>query len=290
MPFFLALVGLAMSLCAVSFAQPPRFLSELEANPTPVAADRITERYDSRDLLVFVPPKLPAKGARALVIVLHGGGGSAAGIEGGGAEAGLRMDAVAATNGFLVAYPNGTPIRSGRARRLGWNAGGGCCGAPAEDNVDDIDYITRAVAHLVAQYGVDPARVFGMGHSNGAMMVMRLVCETTILAAAVSVSGPLNLPVRSCPDARGRRILSIHGALDENVPVAGGRGAKTSTRVASFRSEDDTKQVLIASGADFHLQLVPGAGHRLSVIDDRLEHIEGTSLAEKSARFFHLAR
>ena len=115
-----------------------------------IAPGRFIELYDGRDVLVFVPPKLPAGGARALVIVLHGGGGNATSIEGAGAEAGLR---------------------------------------------------------------IDPARVFGMGHSNGAMMMMRLMCDTTIFAAAVSVSGPLNVPVRSCPGARGRQILSIHGAV-----------------------------------------------------------------------------
>lgn len=247
-----------------------------------------TQTYKGRELIVYAPAKLPPQGQRSLVVVLHGGMGNASRIEGGQAESGLKMDEVAEKNGFIVAYLNGTPVTKRMGENyLGWNAGGGCCGVPAETGVDDIAYITGAVHFLTGKYGVDPNRVFGLGHSNGAMMTMRLMCETTLYAAAISISGPLNLDVRSCPDAHGRRVLSIHGSLDQNVPISGGQGTEGLSKVA-YKSENYTERVLTASGADFHLQIVPGADHKLDRINAQIQQTEGVSLAEKAARFFEL--
>jgi polyhydroxybutyrate depolymerase len=251
--------------------------------------DVITEAFGGRDMLVFVPSRLPPKGSRALVVVLHGGLGNAQRIASGQFESGLNMNAVAEKDGFIVAYLNGTPVtRYFGPRMLGWNAGGGCCGLSAENQIDDVGYIEGAVANLEARYGVDPARVFGMGHSNGAMMTQRLMCETRLYAAAVAISGPLNLPATACPDARGKRILAIHGADDRNVPIAGGEGTEGFSRTP-YSSEDRSSQTFIASGAAYTLEIVPGADHKLDNIEAVIEQTDGVSIAEKAARFFGLA-
>lgn len=271
---FTAVLALGSLACTPASSQSP---------PT----SSTTERFAGRDVLVFVPPQVPAPGKRALVVVLHGALGNAAGIEGATAEAGLRMDAQAATSGFVVAYLNGTPVSARRGpERKGWNAGA-CCGLPATLGIDDTDYIAKTTAHLVDEHGIDPSRVFVLGHSNGAMMALRLMCQTTAFSAAVSVSGPLEIDAKDCTLARGRRILSIHGALDANVPVAGGRGPVGLSGIA-FRSERDTQAIFAAAGADFHLEIVPGAVHQLADIDAKLRATDGTSLAEKAARFFGL--
>src|ERR1700676_2056590 len=119
------------------------------------------------------------------------------------------MDSAAEKNGFIVAYLNGTrATRSMGADKLGWNAGGGCCGQPAINNVDDVGYVDGSVNYLAGKYGVDRSRIYGMGHSNGAMMTERLMCESKIYAPAVAISGPLNLETGNCPAARGKRILA----------------------------------------------------------------------------------
>jgi polyhydroxybutyrate depolymerase len=257
----------------------------------PAAGQDVTsDRYGGRDMLVHVPAKLPPAGARALVIVLHGGLGNARRIAAGQSESALNMNAVSDRNGFIVAYLNGTPVtRYLGDQALGWNAGGGCCGQSAQNNVDDVAYIRGAVAYLAAKYGIDPGRVYGMGHSNGAMMTQRLVCETNLYAAAVAISGPLNLHTVTCPFARGRRILAIHGADDENVPVAGGQGTKGLARVA-YSSEATSRQVFLASGASYTLQVVPGADHMLDHIEDQIAKTEGVTIAEKAARFFGILK
>jgi poly(3-hydroxybutyrate) depolymerase len=246
------------------------------------------ESFGGRSMLVYVPSGLPAQGTRALVVVLHGGLGNAQRIESKQSENGLNMDVVAEKSGFIVAYLNGTPVtRRMGADKLGWNAGGGCCGLSAENDVDDVRYIKGAVEYLTAQYGIDRSRIYGMGHSNGAMMTLRLMCETGIYAAAISISGPLNLRSANCAAANGKRILAIHGAEDENVPIAGGQGTKGISR-AVYNSEERTRQSFVSSGASYSLEVLKGADHRLDHIEQAIEQAEGLSIAQKAARFFGL--
>ena len=254
---------------------------------SPVAASDV-QAFGGRSLIVHAPAQLPPTGARALVIVLHGGMGNAQRIADHRSESALNMDDEADRSGFIVAYLNGTPVtRFQAADAFGWNAGGGCCGKSAENNIDDVAYIRGAVGDLVARYGVDPARVFAVGHSNGAMMAQRLVCETHLLAAVVAVSGPLNLPVETCPGAKAARVLAIHGALDENVPLEGGVGSKGLSHVR-FQSEDRARRVMLASGAEYRLQIVPGADHKLEHINTALVQAEGVGVAGKALLFFGL--
>jgi polyhydroxybutyrate depolymerase len=253
-----------------------------------VANAATTDTFDGRDLIVEVPAQLPPAGSRALVVVLHGGMGNASRIESAGAEKGLGMDAVADKYGFIAAYLNGTPVtRFFGNNMLGWNAGGGCCGQSASNNIDDVGYIGHAVAYLAGKYGIDRSRVYGIGHSNGAMMTQRLLCETNLYAAGVAISGPLNVDAGSCPAAKGKRVLAIHGADDKNVPIEGGKGSKGISR-AVYKSEAHARQVFTDSGASYTLQIVPGADHKLDDIDAVIQQTEGMSIAEKAARFFGL--
>jgi polyhydroxybutyrate depolymerase len=259
----------------------------LHAACASAAMQGVTEdNYEGRSLIVYVPAHLPAQGKRALVVVLHGGLGNARRIESKQSESGLNMDAVAEKAGFIVAYLNGTPVtRRFAADMLGWNAGGGCCGQPAENNVDDVRYIRSVVAHLAAQYGIDQNRVYGIGHSNGGMMTQRVMCQTGLYAAAVSISGPLNLENANCSAARGKRMLAIHGEVDANVPIGGGRGTQGISR-AVYNSEERTRQSFVGAGASYDLLVVKGADHRLDAIEEAIQRAEGQSIAEKAAKFF----
>ena len=230
------------------------------ALPALTRADPTTQTYAGREAIVYAPAHMPAAGSRALVVVLHGGMGSAQLISSRQAEGGLNLNAEADKDGFVVAYLNGTPVaRFLGPRHLGWNAGH-CCGLPAESKVDDVAYIQDAVGQIASQYGIDPHKIYGVGHSNGAMMTQRMMCETTLYAAAVAISGPLETDATTCPAAKGKRILAIHGANDQNVPMEGGKGSKGVSKV-SFNSEAATAKVWMDSGAIYELTLVPEAGH-----------------------------
>ena len=247
-----------------------------------------SDTFAGRNLIVYVPARLPSEGARSLVIVLHGGLGNAQRIESKQAENGLNLDAAAQKNGFIVAYLNGTPVTRLSANMLGWNAGGGCCGLSAANNVDDVGYIEKTANYLAEKYAVDRHHIYGMGHSNGAMMVQRMACETNLFAAIMAIAGPLNLHVQSCSAAHGQRILAIHGADDQNVPLGGGRGSKGISQV-NYNSEELSKQTFIHSGASYELQVVPAADHYLQHLDSAIERAEGHTIAEKATRFFGIA-
>ncbi len=243
---------------------------------------------EGRTAYVHVPDRLPAGGARGLVLVLHGGLGNPERIASKGAEHGLNLDELADQHGFVVAYLAGTRVAKKLGNRfLGWNAGGGCCGVPAETDVDDVHYVTAAAAELARHYGVDAGHVYGLGHSNGAMMLQRVVCEAGVFAGIVAVAGPLNLAASDCPAARGRRVLAIHGEDDGNVPVAGGVGPKGVSKVA-FQPEAHSQALMQAAGARYELLLVPGADHYLVHIDDVLTKGGGQSVAERAVESFGL--
>lgn len=149
-------------------------------------------------------------GPAALVVMLHGGFG-----DGDQAESSYHWDAEADKGHFIVAYPDG----QGRA----WNAGT-CCGRPSASNLDDVGFISAVVAAIERQAPIDKARVYVTGMSNGAMMSLRLGCETDIFAAIAPVAGTL---VTDCSRARPTSVLQIHGTADASVPYNGGPGKAT---------------------------------------------------------------
>ena len=138
---------------------------------------------------------------------MHGGFGT-----GEQAERDYNWDAEADGGHFLVAYPDG----QGRA----WNAGS-CCGEPQRTNLDDVGFITAMVSDIEQQIPIDPARVYATGMSNGAMMALRLGCQTDAFAAIAPVAGTL---LTDCSNARPTSVLQIHGTADDRVPYNGGPG------------------------------------------------------------------
>lgn len=243
--------------------------------------------YAGRPALVYVPTTLAPSGSRALVVVLHGGLGNAQRIATRTHESGLNMNAAADEGGFVVAYLNGTPVaRLLGADKLGWNAGS-CCGLPAQTQVNDVAYIDSAVNAIARQHGVDPGRIYGVGHSNGAMMTQRVMCESSLYAAAVPISGALENGSTRCPAAMGKKLMALHGENDQNVPVSGGQGSKGLSRT-SYQSQASTATVWQNSGASYDLQVIKGADHSVDAIARQIATSESTTLSRKLARFFGL--
>lgn len=141
-----------------------------------------------------------------LVVMLHGGFGNGA-----QAERSYRWDSEADRGHFLVAYPDGL--------NRAWNAGT-CCGEPGRLNTDDVGFITSMVGAIQQQIPVDRARIYVTGMSNGAMMALRLGCQTDMFAAIAPVAGTL---LTDCSAARPASVLQIHGTADDRVPYHGGQ-------------------------------------------------------------------
>jgi polyhydroxybutyrate depolymerase len=209
--------------------------------------------------------------AAPLVVMLHGGFGN-----GTQAERSYHWDNEADNGHFLVAYPDGL--------NRAWNAGT-CCGEPQRANTDDVGFITAMVGAIEQEIPIDRARVYVTGMSNGAMMALRLGCQTDTFAAIAPVAGTL---LTDCSQARPTSVLQIHGTADDRVPYDGGPGkglaANGNPRVdgpsvesvnATWRSIDGcgaptssttesvtTETAGCADGRTVELISVAGAGHQ----------------------------
>lgn len=214
----LALLITAFSLPA-SAAGPLRdFLNERgtagKAVPEPAQRQYITHDGLKRSYVARAPDEaLQGRQRVPLVIVLHGGGGNAA-----NAEAMTGFTAKARKEGFIVAYPEGSSRRGDKL--LTWNAGH-CCGYAMENRVDDAGFINALIDKLIADYPVDPERVYATGMSNGGMMTHRLGIELSHRIAAIApVVATLFGDERRPPHPVS--ALMINDMLDASVPHRGG--------------------------------------------------------------------
>jgi polyhydroxybutyrate depolymerase len=160
-----------------------------------------------RSYRLYTPAGLPA--AAPLVVMLHGGFGTAQ-----QAERAYGWDQLANSAKFAVAYPDGL--------NRAWNTNGGCCGRSAREGVDDVAFITAAVGDIARDVGLDPARVYATGISNGGIMSYTLACNTGVFAAIGPDSATQLDPCRS---PHPTSVMHIHGTADRMIRYDGGRGA-----------------------------------------------------------------
>lgn len=207
----LALLAVLVAAVAVVVLVLRRSADEPDARPPlPVGASSqaLAADGDERSYRAYRPADLPA--GAALVMVLHGGGGSAP-----QAEAAFGWTQLAEREGFVVVHPEGT--------RRSWNTEGGCCGRAAAQDVDDVSFLRRVVDDVVDRVDVDPDRVFVTGMSNGAMMAYTLACRTDVFAAVAPVAGTM---VVDCPDPSPVSLFHLHGTEDSAVRIDGSPGER----------------------------------------------------------------
>jgi poly(3-hydroxybutyrate) depolymerase len=157
-----------------------------------------------RSYLLHVPPGYPGDKPVPLVVGLHFYPGTGAAL-----RDMIGMDAEADENGFLVAYPDGVAG--------GWNALV-CCGAE-----DDVAFLEALTERLIADWRVDPDRVYATGISNGADMSFRAAVEATgVFAAIGAVSGGYGGPRAEAAGFVPKRpvsVLTVIGGLDRYYEI-----------------------------------------------------------------------
>ena len=240
---------------------------------------RLRHGGQERMALVHVPRSWTAGGSMPLVMALHGAGGGALHQADDG-NYGLVTKAEEA--GFIAVFPNGiSPARSGMLAT--WNAGN-CCGRARDENVDDVGFLRAVVTDVQRRTGVDAARVYAIGMSNGAMMAYRLACEASdVFRGIMAVAGTDN--TRSCRPATPVPVLHIHARNDDRVLFEGGAGAvfRNEALVSDFVSVPVTidkwvklnaasprpRRVLTVPGAtcDLHAAAAGGAPVQLCVTE-----------------------
>lgn len=183
-----------------------------------IEGSMVTPDGRTRTWHLYVPTTLAADRPVPLLVGLHGGTGWGRQF-----QRSSGFDAIAEANGFLVVFPDGVGVGEPESLRT-WN-GGECCGPAARLAVDDVGFISALIDELRATYAVDPARIYAAGHSNGAVMSIRLACEAADQIVAVGFQAG-TMSIESCDPAEPVSMLHLHGEADENVPPQGGRGTK----------------------------------------------------------------
>lgn len=205
------LVQLLVALLACMIAP---FTTAAVQQPMRVDVDGQPREY------ILAGPDIAPEGPRALVLLLHGHLGSAANALGAGRApspltAWLR---IADRERIWIAALQGLV---GPDHHTGWHD---CRGDdPRNPSADDVAFADSVVRLLIAQGRVDPARIYVMGMSNGAMMSHRLALEMTPAPVAIAaVSGTMARHSDCIRVARPVSVLLIQGTRDPLVPYDGG--------------------------------------------------------------------
>ena len=172
---------------------------------------------------VHVPGSAPPRGGWPLVVVFHGGGGTATNT-----RLNTGWDVLSEARNFVVAYGEGTrpdpgspPAFAGNGQT--WNDGSGreAIGAIARGE-DDLNYVRALLEDLQWRLPLNLQRIHATGFSNGAAMTFHAARSLSGRFASVApVAGAdagLTPPELSAPMS----LLYMTGTQDPLNPVEGG--------------------------------------------------------------------
>lgn len=188
-----------------------------------------------RRYLIAVPDDAPP-GSAPLVVVLHGGGASAAQVMGRAfppSPLSLLLE-IAARERFVVVAPD--------AGKGGW--ADGCARSARAAGRDDVAFVDALIERAIAEHGVDPARVYVAGVSRGGWMAYRIASAIPHRLAAFAAilspmpeSGPGSAPEAALP------ALIVGGTADPLLPYRGGKYRYAFNLMGRLRSIDDSVAV-----------------------------------------------
>jgi polyhydroxybutyrate depolymerase len=165
-----------------------------------------------RSYKLHVPAGITGNIKVPLILVLHGGGGTADKI-----EKGSCYNEIADREKSIVVYPQGYKNQ--------WNDGRNVESIPTQRlNTDDVGFINALIDTLCRHYPVDIRRIYATGPSNGGFMSTRLGCELGNKLAAIApvISTFPKQLMEYCHPVRPMPVLLINGTADPLVPYNGG--------------------------------------------------------------------
>lgn len=176
---------------------------------------RLDRRY-----VVHVPLRYSNRKPVPVVIMFHGGGGTARGAM---RETGWTQKAD--KEGFLAVFPEATPPDPTKPSRFGtngqaWNDGSGGFHS-GERNIPDVAFISAMIDDLIARFAVDRRRIYATGFSNGASMAFRVGVDLSERIAAIApVAG--TLWIKQPKLDRPVSLFYVSGDADPLNPIEGG--------------------------------------------------------------------
>jgi polyhydroxybutyrate depolymerase len=185
--------------CGPATAQQPAF------QPRTLTHDGQTRTWSEA-----IPAACAPRTARCpLLVALHGGGGRTGGAQ---FATGTGLAAEAAARSYILLAPD--------ALGDNWNDGRPELAA----GIDDVGFIRAMVANVRARAGVDPARIFATGASNGGLMSYRLACESGGLFRAVApvIANMGETLLGRCSPVAPVSLLMMPGTADPLIRYQGG--------------------------------------------------------------------
>ena len=243
--------------------------------------------FDERPYDLFIPDGLT--GPAPVLLLLHGGGGDAAGFRSYSCPDPRKGDFShpncflrhAAENGYIAVFPRGTGQWHSPNKRS-WNAGGApsgdwlCMGGPACLNrVDDIAYFNALLDDLPNRAEIDRSRIYAAGMSAGGFMSHRLACDLADRIAGIAAVAGTNQAAAfpGCHPDRPVAVLQIHGTEECNIPYAG--GAHTCPGIGALQNGAATMGVVASNEFWADANACQGAP-RVTELPDRVA--DGTSV------------
>jgi poly(3-hydroxybutyrate) depolymerase len=194
---------------------------------------RLSVDGQSRRAIVFAPADRKQGVELPLVLAFHGTGQSAEAMA---ESSGLRS--WAASGRAVVVFAE--------ARRGMWMTVG--VGSEEFPETNDTRFVRELIDQLATEDGVNPARIYAVGMSNGATFAEMLgLTMPDRFAAVAGFAGGLPGKYAVAKANRPLPVLLLVGDRDEH-------GAETTVRA--------TAEQLTAAGHDVTLQILPGRGHR----------------------------
>ena len=222
----------------------------------------------SRSFILHVPSGLAPGAPLALIIDLHGAGGS-----GKQQQALSGFNALADKEKFLAIFPNGIDGY--------WNVDDTCCGTAGKEKVDDVGFLKTIISKLSAELCIDSKRIYVSGFSNGGGLAHRMGCDAADVVAAIAPTAT-DLRTQPCTVARPISMMEVKGMVDSLEPYDGGLvgpvggqyvavGAKASQKLwadidkcsgsAATSDKYCTSYSQCADGVEVDLCSLPNTGH-----------------------------
>jgi polyhydroxybutyrate depolymerase len=151
----------------------------------------------------------------SLFFILHGSGGN--GIK--SMKGAKKILSIADSENLMLVFPDGYKRNWNECRK----------NAPAAANMEDVDentFFTKMIDYCVANYKIDPSKVFVAGSSGGGHMAYKLAFTMPEKFKAITAI-VANIPDTGNMDCMEKRmpipVMIINGTMDSTNPYNGGK-------------------------------------------------------------------